>query len=211
VIFRRGYTLIEILIGAALLLLIMGLLSSVLVPGMRAWSRSEKRSEAQQNALLVASRLSRELQFSNPDSIALQKRTAVDPQGRSVRRDAIVFLSNLDDEGAIVYDADGDQLWQRRLVFYHRGDSNEVRSQVLPLDPPVDDPDPLKVNTFEPTVKDRVVARGVRSLSFEAPSFPIVQIRVETEIQGFVSVMQAHGLPVAVGSMGVIESPSPTP
>jgi hypothetical protein len=59
------------------------------------------QAEAQQNALLVATRLSHELQFSNPDSVAILQRPVVDEDGRNVRRDAIVFLSNSDEYGEI--------------------------------------------------------------------------------------------------------------
>jgi len=207
---RRGATLVEILVGAGLLLLLLGVLFSVLIPAMKTWARSERHSEAQQAALLVSTRVARDYQFANPESVYVRQLPVTLPDGPA-RQDLLIFLSSLDENGQVAFDDGGDPLWQRRIVVYYDADRKQVRSQEIGLEPATVEPDPLVLDTFTPTPKDRIVARGVRSLAFDLDKPPLLKIHVETRSEGYASAIDTASLPTFSSGIPSAQTPSPSP
>lgn len=182
------------LVGAGLLLLLFGVLFSVLIPGMKTWARSERHSEAQQAALLVSTRVVKDFQFANPESVFVSRKDVTLPDGPA-RRDLLIFLSSQDSDGQVAFDEGGDPLWQRRIVIYYDAERKQVRSQEIDLEPPTIEPNPLVLSTHTATPRDRVVARGVRSLAFDFDKPPLLNIHVETRIEGYASAIDTASLP----------------
>ncbi|MBM3465924.1 MAG: type II secretion system protein, partial [Armatimonadetes bacterium] len=52
---RRAMSLLELLVVGGILVVLFGIVYSFLVPGLRAWTRSDAQSQAQQQCLLVVS------------------------------------------------------------------------------------------------------------------------------------------------------------
>lgn len=207
----RGFTVLEMLIAGTLLLLLSGVLTQALRSGLHVWTQSQRRAEAQQAALVVATRVSKDYHGAHPESVQI-RREEVAVGEQKVRRDAVIFLSCLDDLGRPAFDEGGSPLWMRRVVIYHAGESNEVRAQATALDPPTSDPDPLAVDHFTPDLHDRIVARGVRALAFEDASLPLLRFRVESVSGDKVSVIDSTSLPViSSGAPPEASSPSPAP
>lgn len=204
---RRGMSLVEILVGSALLLMLFGLIVMLLLPGWRAWTKSEGRSDVSQNAIVVMGRVSTDFRNAHASSVWAETRAVTDPvDGRPARHDYVIFLVALDYDGNIVVSPDGDPIWQKRIVFYHDGEAQQVRSTEIPLPAPTTEPSPLVVKSYTPTAKDRVVARNVRSfeLSWRQPN---LQMIVETRRDGFRSKLESMVTPI----MAAFAPPTPTP
>lgn len=204
-------SLIEILVVAGLLLLIMTLVASFLLPGLRAYARSDARAQAQQNAFMTMSRIAHEVSFAHPSSVRGIAVPATDAaSGKAGRRDGITFLSCTDPDGRILGDDGGDTLWQKRVVLYHAGDSLEVRQQEVFLSPAVSDPGPkvLDVGTYLPLPKDRVVARGIRWLQLDTGG-PAVRIAVEAQVGPYLADLETTASAMATLAVPAGSSPSP--
>ena len=72
---RAGFSIIEMMVAGALMVLVLGLAFVALIPGMRTLTRSQKQSEAQQAALVVVNRLREEMRCAKPDLIDVQECT----------------------------------------------------------------------------------------------------------------------------------------
>jgi hypothetical protein len=207
---RRGATLAEVLVAGALLAVVLGVVTLLLLPGWRAWMRGSAKSEVQQSALVVLTRVVGEFENANGASVSVQRNDAVDSDGKPVRRDAIIFLSDEDDHGRVQLGPDGDPIWQKRVVIYHDGDTEQVRSIAIPLPSPTVDPDPLLVSTFSPSPRDRIVARNVHSLAFDWDMAPALHVEVEAHTEKYASRFQSTVLPV-LSTFVPEPSPSPSP
>ena len=68
---RKGFTLVELLVGSVLLLVVIALVAQLLIPALRAWSDGQKRAEVGQSVLLASSWLGEDVARSLPGSIRL--------------------------------------------------------------------------------------------------------------------------------------------
>jgi type II secretory pathway pseudopilin PulG len=157
-------SLLELLVVAALLLVLFGLVYAFLVPGLRAWRRSESASHAQQQCLTVVSTVVREFQFAHPELTRVIADASDDGQGHRLHHDAVVFVSSIDGRGGDQADGAGDTLWQSIVYIYQDAESGQVRMRHVAIDPPVIDPPRPDVTLFHPEPDDRIVARHVSSL-----------------------------------------------
>lgn len=208
---RRGMSLAEVLVVAGLLAMLFGLILSALGPGFRAWVRGERKSDAQQNALIVLTRISQEFQNAHPLSLELTPATAFDPDGKEVHRDSVTFLSCTNEVGDVQLGAEGDPIWQRRVVFYHDGDTEQVRSISIPLVPPTAEPSPMVASDHTPSPRDRIVARHVRSLQFSYDVPPTLHISALSHVEACESLLESTVSPVLSTLALAAPSPSPSP
>lgn len=102
---RRGYTLIELLVGAALSLLILGLLLALYRFTVHEWSRLSTRVELQQMAAMALGRMADDARLSAPGGVSLVPTSGAEG--------AALALVRLEDVGT-----DGQQLWEERLIVY---------------------------------------------------------------------------------------------
>lgn len=218
---RRGFSLTEVMVAGALLALVFGLLVQTLGPGFRAWMRGDRKSDAQQNALVVVSRIGEEIRHAHPDTIFVKQQTVHDAKDNvDVRRDFISFVTAVGDDGKILLGPEGDPIWQRRVFYYHEGDNRQVRMQSIPLPSPAPvappepsptpllDPSPLILDSYTADSRDRVVARNVRALemSYETPN---LSLQVDTMVDTYACHLQSTVTPIYVSFSVPVPSPSP--
>lgn len=179
----RGATLIELMLGIALLGMLLTLLFLIFHMGWNAWRSANLRSDLNDQSRLVVQSLSRDLEASVYASLSLQG-------------EAVSFLSARDDAGVFALDGNGDPLWQRYVVFYRDAGRDEVVRAELPLAAPLSAPEPIEVNTGQPLASllgpGRVIARGVKRLAL---SVPLNGRRLRMEVD--VEQPQRGGLPPA--------------
>lgn len=120
---RRGATLLELMAAASLSLLALSVLTAVIVPAFRATGQSGARIEMEQQATVLLRRISREMQRSLPEGLALQEQSS----GCVVSIHGIVGIAGSDPPLRV---------FSRQLVFYaFRSSTGEVRREVWPADP----------------------------------------------------------------------------
>ncbi len=109
----RGFSVIELMVAAALLSIVLTVLLAIFVPIMRSWVRSDKRAYIQTQPALVVARLREELRGAEPQSLVQI------PNG-------LAFVSCFDANGQLDYGPKGDLLLQKRVAFYYRPDLKAV-------------------------------------------------------------------------------------
>ncbi|MBI3925992.1 MAG: hypothetical protein HY319_10665 [Armatimonadetes bacterium] len=120
-----GFTLIEVLLAAALFLLTLGLVFSVLVPGMRSYSRGSDRAELQQMAALATRRILADLEAAAPGSVGLLSSSgAGEPEALG-----LVRLQDVSPAGR--------QVWEEQAIVYYwiPAEGNLVRKLWPPAPP----------------------------------------------------------------------------
>lgn len=198
-------SLAETLVAGALLVLVGALVVFLLRPGYRAWMKGGRKSDVQQNCLIVIGRITQEFQCANASSVVASAVNDVDPDGQATRHDSISFLSNADDSGRPVLSPDGDPVWQRKLLFYHDGDAQQLRFTQAAVDPPSTEPPTLP----DPPQRsdDRIVARHVRWFELDYTSAPMLKIVVKTHFEEYTSIYRSSIIPM----MAAFIPPTPTP
>lgn len=212
---RRGVSLLEVVVAAALSGLVLALIAQVLRPGLRAWVKGAHKAEVQQNCLIALARVTEEYRNANPDSVRVTSDVSRDDQGRECHRDAIVFLSSRDRFGHMEFTPDGDPKWQRWVFFYHDGNGNKIRWQDLPLETSNMNPDLNAVPTLVKSDTDRIVARWVRSFELDERTLPHLSIAIETQNETFHSTHVSSVLPslltLVPAASSATATPSPSP
>jgi prepilin-type N-terminal cleavage/methylation domain-containing protein len=156
---NRGFTLLEVLISASLLLLLLGLLFTFLVPTMKASVRGSVRVEMQQMAVLALNKMVGDLQNTTAAGLSLSQRNPV-----SI---GIVRIEGVTSEGM--------QIWEKNMIVYALLDGVLIRKVYPPGPPSID----LNLNGTTPrrvaaanlvTIakeingKETIVAKWVKSL-----------------------------------------------
>ncbi|MFN8612627.1 MAG: hypothetical protein U0931_34125 [Vulcanimicrobiota bacterium] len=120
---RRGASLLELMAAVSLSLLALSVLASVIVPAFKATGQSGARLEMQQQATVVLRRISRDMQRSLPEGLALLD----DTNGLVLSIHAIVGVAGSEPPVRV---------FARQLVFYaFRPADGSVRREVWPADP----------------------------------------------------------------------------
>jgi len=164
-------TLAEIIIVSVLLLLLSYCLYSTLLPGIRAWRKSDIRADVQQNALIVLQRISAELRASDIESVVIKDSTYEEKiSGKTLPCCAIIFLSPVGAQNEPLYDVSSGQIiWRKHSVFYLDTATSTLHMQEIYLsEATTSKPDEqMKDFTPHPSI-DRVVAHHIKALSFKA-------------------------------------------
>lgn len=117
---QAAYTLAEVLVASALLLVVQGIAYLLLVLSNRSWSVVATRADVAINAQVGVAAMRRELQDTTASSV-------------TVGTNAVAFLSALDDGGVFQTDADGQPLWQAFVVYYVDPNNSALRrSRITP-------------------------------------------------------------------------------
>ncbi len=120
---RRGTTLLETMVGAAILSGLTLALFFIYRMGASAWKKGEAQTEMLQDLQGSIARLTREAERSTFVSVVTEP-------------GAISFLSPLDANGVIVYDPAGQKpVWQKYVVMYYDAPNEQVRWLEVPLAP----------------------------------------------------------------------------
>lgn len=119
----RATTLLETMIGAAILSGLTLALFFIYRMGASAWKKGEAQTEMLQDLQGSIAKLTREAERSTLVSLTIEP-------------GAIAFLSPLDAAGQVVYDpASQRPIWQRYVVMYYEPASQKVYWRVIPLAP----------------------------------------------------------------------------
>jgi hypothetical protein len=202
---KRGISLLEVLVGMALMALLSTVFVSLFVFGTQSWQRSTARSQAEEQTLEVLALLSTLVRHANPDSLAL-----ISPADQPTPI-GLSLLSCLGPNGSSVLDpTTGEIVWQNYVVIYQDAASQQVMEQQTPLQPPTADVDPATIvmTSFSPSRTDRVVARQVTSLNLTLNQ-ELVHAVVQANVNGLVSTEEISVAPVQVGA--ATPSPSVSP
>lgn len=100
---RRGFTLVEVMVAAALGVLVLGLAAGYLVPALRASDRGSSEVEMEQQAVLALSQIERDAGRTTPEGLSLRAeapvclavnpRDEVEPDGTVVWSDSYIIYS----------------------------------------------------------------------------------------------------------------------
>lgn len=126
----RGFSLLEIMMAASLLLLLLALVVQIIVPMGKGSVRGAQQVELQQLAAMTLQRLTRDLEMAGPGGIACQPG---DPVVLALHR-----LMDVGGDGSQIYSDQVDLYWwsPRDRVLRHRAQGPVSRSRVsLPPDP----------------------------------------------------------------------------
>lgn len=163
---RRGTTLAELVVASALATLLLSATYMLMVPGLRAWTVSNKRSHVRQTALALLNRLAHDLRGACVESVVTRPRTWVDPETGSTE-DAvdISFLNAFDGQGRIGQNEDGQIVWRSYEVIYL---DTAVRTLYIGQRDLLEDARGnlvMRLEAFAPDpVRDRPLGRGVCGL-----------------------------------------------
>lgn len=162
----RGWSLLEAVVAAALLLLCLAALYELLVPGLRAWTISNRRSHLRQGVLSTITRVSHDLKLTCVESVVIIPAMVLDPDtGRLESSDAVSFLWAFDERGEFLTDSeDGRPAWQRYEVIYHDPNTRQVHVGWRSLDRTRNVERRLSAFTRQP-LTDPVIGRLVRGLA----------------------------------------------
>ena len=184
---RKGYSLIEMLVSAALLGLIMAGVQKMLSAGLRYLHAVNTGIELQQQCLLSVLWLTRELSESNPRSVKVFNHP-----------DGILFASPRDDEGNHWIDSSGYVRWPKFICYYVE-DQNGMkvlkRKEQYMDDPDLHtDPPPLQAPVpfgwqdwlyyRDLEIDPRILARHIKTFSFSGAGPVQVQVGVAKEDMG---------------------------
>jgi len=167
---NRGLTVPEMLVVCAVLGIIMTLLFNTLIPVFNAWRRSDVKAELQREAMVAVQRISKELQVSDIKSVVILKGTCARGAQGQKPCDAITFLSPAGDEGGFLFDEESGGLkWKSHGIFYLEPQSRTLYLQRKMIVPPTASPSTFQLLSCSPSPShDRIVARNVESISFDA-------------------------------------------
>ena len=123
---RRGMTLVETLVAAALFAVVMTVLVQSLVPGLRAWSRGDRRAQLQNEADVALSRLRQDVLLTSSATL-------------TVTANQVQLLLPLGASGHPARDPVSGQLqWTRQETFYLAG--GELKLQAVSFPPSASPP-----------------------------------------------------------------------
>lgn len=109
----RGFSLVEMLIGAGLLSLVFSVILQTLTPGLKIWNLSQAVGQTQINGMLSYAKMDAELRTTCATSL-----TVVDEPSLT----AVSFLT-VDDTPGSFDPSSGQPIWRTVVVYYRDGTS----------------------------------------------------------------------------------------
>ena len=152
---RRGTTLVEVLIYAALFVFILGAIYGSLTMGLNAYRRTDNFATVQHQALTGLRQLT--------DELASAPRAKV-----GYETNAVVFPSARDGDGQVHYDGSGNVLWQAWVTYYVETGRGLVRSR-LAFTPATQLPTTIPTSNSvrsDGSATQKLAANSVEALSF---------------------------------------------
>lgn len=112
---ETGFTLVEVLVGATLALMVLGVILQLVISSTKVSGKATRRVDLQQKALLLNTRLERDLRLTAINGFEIQAGTdgsmlSIHPRKNDLS--AIVWESH-----TIFYELTGGRLWAKELPF----------------------------------------------------------------------------------------------
>lgn len=175
----RGTTIPELLIFAALFLVVLGAVYSSLVMGLKAYRRTEAFASLQQQAMQALHQVSDELASSPAFAVRLDT-------------NAVVFLSARTPSGVLAYDANGKVMWQAWVMYSvedQGGRSVLVRRELAITPTPTPPTSVPTVNTMRSSAAAlRTAARDITTLECTPGTSVGIRLVASTSDSGSSSV-----------------------
>lgn len=198
---QSGTSLIELAVVTFLFLIVLGLTSNALSSGVRNFLSVRSEIELQQDAIVILSKLSREVGEASGDStwpVPAPNTPLVGSVGEPV---GIVFDSPRDNAGHMVLDpSTSTPLWQRRVCYFYDQTQNSVVRCDQPLPAPSTSPpgvDPTKtVSWFRDNRPNDPLPGRIESFSIQVGDSPEsfnFDIQVSSESLGRKTTVQFVG------------------
>jgi prepilin-type N-terminal cleavage/methylation domain-containing protein len=168
--FQRGMTLLEVMVAAAILLIIISVSISCIVPAFKNYTKSQQQSTLMSNAQCAARTLDSEIKYGEVAGATIIPSTYVHPAtGKTWQSFAIAFYSILKQDGSYEWDKDGNPYWQKVGIFYLETSTGSLYYQENYITPTISLGRPA--STFTPrhgsaSNRDRLIARGIVGLYF---------------------------------------------
>ncbi len=162
--FLAGFTLLEVLVATALMLMLFGLVFAFLIPGMRTYALGSVQAEMQQEATMLLRNITNDLDLAVSGGVTVSPVTIPTPNNGPVYL-AVMKIESINDKG--------QQKWEDALYVYYweKSGASVIRkiwtSTSLPslgktLSAPVHFSDSELTQIInEPTLRTKVVARDV--------------------------------------------------
>ncbi|MEW6283643.1 MAG: prepilin-type N-terminal cleavage/methylation domain-containing protein [Candidatus Eremiobacterota bacterium] len=162
----RGLTLPELLVGMALLGLLLTILMQLLTPSLHIWDVNRARSDADQAALVLLPRLTRELCATSRQSV-------------TTARGTVSFLSTGSLEPG--YDPrTGKPIWRLFVIYYLDEPGRELYRREWPLAAPTSRPVRLTPGELAGLASDgRRASRGVSGFQMTDAAGEPLRLQVE--------------------------------
>ncbi|MBI3926654.1 MAG: prepilin-type N-terminal cleavage/methylation domain-containing protein [Armatimonadetes bacterium] len=183
--FRRGFTLIEVLIAATVSLLVLGATYRLFVHGARLYARGQARAELQASGLVALDRMSRELRHSAASTL-----TVLPSQpGAATRVDgALSFRLPADLESVVAFSPSSS------YIIYFR---DRYRNTLVRKTSPASAPGRLDVDELERLCgtadeAEQLVATGVEAflLGVATPDTVSLELQLGAELDSTTRVQE---------------------
>lgn len=126
---KRGFTVAELLITMALVLLLAGLAFKLLVPAVAVWKATQAQATLEETALVISSKIVRDVERSTPATV-----TPITPADPTTGLQAVAFASTGEDGSADSYDpSTGLPLWQFYVVYYVPAGRHDLYRKLWPV------------------------------------------------------------------------------
>jgi type II secretory pathway pseudopilin PulG len=203
---RNAFTLFEVLVASALLLMVLGLVAGIVMYGLRAWGHSTEQSDAQNAVLAVVVRLREDLRTALPASVTVLTGTTPDVNGGPpLETDALTFASSRGPTDLLAFTGSGELEYQKREIFYLQNGALKLQQSFFTATP---QPSPMRMVNYAPAPTDRTLAPNIRQLSLQWMS-PRLAVTVEARVNGISSRLQTSVAPLS-GAAAASPSPSPS-
>ncbi len=168
--FRKGMTLIEVIVGMALVLIVITVSMSCIVPSFKNYKNSQEESALMSNVHFALRTIERELKYSDVSGMVIMPQTYTYPaNGETYPSFSILFPSILAKDGSYSWDDDGNPYWQKTGIFYLENSSGNLYYQENFMTPTVHLNKPA--GAFAPRHgsgpdSDRLITRNIGKLLF---------------------------------------------
>ncbi|MHC9541657.1 MAG: type II secretion system protein J [Vulcanimicrobiota bacterium] len=163
-----GFSLLEVLVATALMLMLFGLIFAFLIPGMRTYALGSSQAEMQQEATMLLRNIANDLDLAVSAGVTVSPAVLSTPNNGPVYL-AVMKIESINDKG--------QQIWKDALYVYYwekpgapvirkQWTSTSLPSLGKTLNAPIHFTDSeLAQIISEPTLKTKVMARDV--INFE--------------------------------------------
>ncbi|MBT3294450.1 MAG: prepilin-type N-terminal cleavage/methylation domain-containing protein [Verrucomicrobia bacterium] len=128
---RRGFTLTEVMIAAAITVLVVSGVFSVFIQGMRVWERESIMGELNMDLELALERIRADLRLS---SVGIGLMSFYPDDGSDFTAISLPLSDDTDNDGLLDREADGRILWNRTVIYHVRPGSPDklLRTEFWP-------------------------------------------------------------------------------
>ena len=118
----KGFTLIEILVTFAVVLMLSGIMVFMVIRGKTIWQSSVTRSASRQEIQVLSQKIAQELKSGDAAFIT---------DGSVGNLKAFSFVSAYGEKGSFITDDSGAPVWQKYVIYYIKtGTTNLMRKEI---------------------------------------------------------------------------------